>query len=87
MLREIFSDEGGHLSSTRVMGFIGWVCGIVLAFLGKSTEANSIMAASASLLGIGQIKSAVVKTAKAKAAKPEPPKPEPKKETPNASRI
>jgi len=81
MLREIFSDEGGHLSSTRVMGFLGWVCGIVLAFLGKSTEANSIMAASASLLGIGQIKSAVVKTAKAKAAVvTPPPNPEPKKE-------
>ncbi len=70
MIREIFSDEGGHLSSTRVMGFLGWSSGIVLAYLGKTTEANTLMTASASLLGIGQLKSAVVKSAIAK-AKPE----------------
>lgn len=67
-LREILSDEQDKLSSTRILGTIGWAVGLVLACLGMVQASSTVLTASGVVLGAGQFKSALASKAKTTSA-------------------
>ena len=69
-IREMFSDESGTISSTRIMGFIAMLSGLYLNAIGKLPAASQALTIACTLLGIGQVKSAVVKSIKKTEVKP-----------------
>lgn len=60
MMREIFSGPEG-LSSTRILGALGWASGITMAACGMTSESTTVLTASTALLGAGQIRGAIRK--------------------------
>jgi hypothetical protein len=60
-LKKMFCDESGQPSSNRIFGGIVIIAGLVLAFL-KFNSSLEVISAGAAILGIGQIKSAIVST-------------------------
>ena len=69
-IREMFSDESGNISSTRIMGSIAMLSGLFLNATGKLPAASQALTIAVTLLGIGQVKSAVVKSIKKAEIKP-----------------
>lgn len=67
VLREIFSDERDRLSSARIVGMLPVLLGCVLVCLGEQGAASVAFVAGCSLLGAGQVKSAIVSSAAARA--------------------
>lgn len=55
MLKDMFSDNEGRTSSTRALGCMGWIVGLVLSCIGHE-EAVTVLSASAALLGAGQLR-------------------------------
>ena len=60
-IRQIFEDEGGRLSSTRILGTVAMLSGLYLNATGKLSAASQALTIACALLGIGQVKSAVIK--------------------------
>lgn len=55
-LLQIFQDGSNQMSSKRVFGAIGFICGIVMAFLGKDLATISlILGTSAGMIGLDSI--------------------------------
>ncbi len=55
-LLQIFQDGSNQMSSKRVFGSIGFICGIVMAFLGKDLSTISlIVGVSAGMVGMDSI--------------------------------
>lgn len=67
--RRMLSDEKGEPSSTRVLGACCVVSGLVLLFMKRPNEGGQALYMAAALLGVGQMKSAVVLSKKAPPAK------------------
>ena len=99
MLKEIFSDEGGQLSSTRVKSFLAFAVAVLFAligiFAGKETQTylSSLVTMFLSLGGVAtvssQAKSAHVKATQARSPAPptQAPKVEEKKEASDGTII
>lgn len=68
--RQIFEDETGRLSSTRILGSIAMLSGLYLNAAGKLPAASQALTIACALLGIGQVKSAVIKGVESKAKAP-----------------
>ena len=63
MLREIFSDNNGHLSSKRIAGALMIVAAVVLNILetGDPATTQTLIWAGAAALGVGTLETRVSK--------------------------
>ena len=82
-VRRIFTDESGNPSSNRVFGALLCGAGLVAAFVSTPAASTALLASGVSLLGVGQIKSAVVSAAQAQPATPA----QPAAVTPSANEV
>ena len=63
MLREIFSDNNGHLSSKRIFGAILVISAIVVTVIerGDPASVNTMLWAGVASLGVGTLETKVSK--------------------------
>jgi len=63
---KMLSDEGGQPSSTRVLGALCVVSGLILLFMKRPQEGSQALFLASALLGVGQMKSAVIQSVRKK---------------------
>ena len=59
-INSMLCDENGKPSSNRVLGAVCVVCGLVLLFMKRPKEGGQALTMAVALLGVGQVKSAIV---------------------------